>query len=371
MADDPMDKSHDILVIGAGPAGSSAARTAALRGAKVLSIDQKRNLGSPIQCGELVSQWIFPFLPSFSRSIVQTIDKLITHIPNGGPFEMKSPGFMLDRSLFDRELATSAILSGAEISIGTKALDLTSEGVIIEKDGKRKLIQSKVVIGADGVDSIAARRCGQPQIERIFALQYEVVLFESQSHADIFFDKDYEGGYAWFFPKKRTANVGIGIVASKMSHLPELLDRFLNHLKESGKLPKIEIVSKTGGSIPCNPRLKSLFGNVLLVGDAAGHAHPITGAGILNAVVGGEIAGRVAAEAVLKGDMGYLKNYETQWEEAFGKTLTYGAMKRKFIEENWGRPEINFINLIRKTWVGFKEYYEERRRQSGLKFRRN
>jgi flavin-dependent dehydrogenase len=98
------------------------------------------------------------------------------------------------------------------------------------------------------------------------------------------------------------------------------------------------------------------------VGDAAGHAHPITGAGILNAVIGGEIAGRIAAEAIDRGDLQYLENYEMEWRETFGKSLLYGALKREFLEENWNKSEVNFEGLIRKSWVGFKEYYEDRRK---------
>ena len=98
------------------------------------------------------------------------------------------------------------------------------------------------------------------------------------------------------------------------------------------------------------------------MGDAACHAHPISGAGIFNALVGGEIAGRVASEAIRRGDLDHLKNYETEWRETFGESLSYGSSKRKFLEENWNRPGVDFEGLIRNTWVGFKEYHEDRRR---------
>jgi len=82
----------------------------------------------------------------------------------------------------------------------------------------------------------------------------------------------------------------------------------------------------------------------------------------LNAAMGGEIAGRIAAEAVDKGDLNYLEQYETEWKEVFGKTLFYGSLKRRFLEENWNRPGVDFDGLIRKTWVGFKEYYADRKK---------
>jgi geranylgeranyl reductase family protein len=359
-----MTKLYDIVVIGAGPAGSCAAQAAAQRGARVLLIDRRQRVGIPIQCAEFAPQWIFRHASLPSNCVIQGVEKMVTHFPNGISYEMKSPGYMLDRSLFDKELAASAVLSGANISIGTKAVGLSPEGLVVERGSKKETIPSKVFIGADGVSSPIARMLGQLPLKTIAALQYEVVLSEPRSHVDVYFHKDYEGGYAWLFPKGRTANAGVGIVLSKASRLPNLLDNFLNSFVKSKTLHGIQIVSETGGFIPCEFYRKNLFQNVLLAGDAAGHAHPITGAGIFNAAVGGEIAGRIAAEAVAKRDLNYLEQYETEWRETFGEALSYGASKRKFLEENWNQPGVDFEGLIRKTWVGFKEYYQDRREMS-------
>lgn len=364
MAEVPITESYDILIIGAGPAGSSAAQAAAQKGAKVLLIDRRQRIGVPVQCAEFVPQWISRHVHFSSTCILQTVETMVTHLPDRTFHEMRSPGYMLDRSLFDKELATSAILSGAEISTETKALGLTSKGVVIERGTKKKFIKSKVIIGADGVHSSVVRWVRQPSVKTIVALQYEVVMPKPQNHMDIFFHRGCEGGYAWFFPKGRMANVGAGVVPSRTSLLPNLLSNLLNTLKEFKKLSRVEIVSKTGGSIPCDPCRQTFFGNILLVGDAAGHAHPITGAGILNAVIGGNIAGRIAAEAIDRGNLRYLKNYEIEWRETFGKSLLYGALKREFLEENWNKPGVDFEGLVRNTWVGFKEYYEDRRGES-------
>jgi hypothetical protein len=93
-----------------------------------------------------------------------------------------------------------------------------------------------------------------------------------------------------FFPKEER-QFGHRIILQTPT-LPNLLDQFLNRLVESKKFSTIDIVGKTGGSIPCEGPRQTVFQNILLAGDAAGHTHPITGAGILNAVIGGEIAGR-------------------------------------------------------------------------------
>ena len=354
--------SYDIVVIGAGPAGSSAAQAASQRGAKVLLIDRRQRLGIPVQCAEFVPQWISRQASFSPACIMQRVEKMVTHLPGSITYEMKSPGYMLDRSLFDKELAASAVLSGVRISIGSKAIGLSTEGLIVERSSKKETIPSKVFIGADGASSAVARFVGRNSLRTLAALQYEVILSEFQSSVDVYFHKDYEGGYGWFFPKGKTANVGIGIVSSKASRLPDLLEHFLDILRGSRKLEEIQIVSKTGGLIPCESDQRRLFKNVLLVGDAAGHAHPITGAGIFNAVMAGLIAGRIAAKAVETEDLRYLAQYEIECQEAFGESLSYGTLKRKFLEENWNRPEVDFEELIRKTWVGFKEYYQDRRK---------
>ena len=361
MGEASLAESFDIVIIGAGPAGSSAAKTAAERGAKVLLIDRRQRVGVPVQCAEFVPRWISRHAHFSPTCVHQTIDSMVTHLPDGASYEIKSPGYMLDRSLFDKELVASAVLAGAKISIETRAVGLLAEGLRVERGPEKAIIRSKILIGADGVHSAIARFVGQPSLKTLVALQYEVVMPKPQNHVEVFFHKDFEGGYAWFFPKGSTANVGVGVVASKTAQLPSLLGDFLNLLRKSKKWASAEIVSKTGGSIPCEPYRRTFFDNILLLGDAAGHAHPITGAGIFNAAMDGEIAGKIAAEAVVRGDLHYLENYEIEWQEAFGKILSYAALKREFLEANWNQPGVDFEGLIRKTWVGFKEYYEDRR----------
>jgi len=356
-------EAYDLVIVGAGPAGSSAAQAAAQKGAKVLLVDRRQRVGVPVQCAELVPQWISRHATFSSKCVLQTIGSMVTHVPDGTSAEMAGPGYMLDRSLFDKELVVSAILSGAKIFTETRGTSLSSEGLIVERGSGKETIKAKVIIGADGVHSTVARWVGLTPGKTIVALQYEIVNPCPQDYVDIFFHAEYEGGYAWFFPKGTTANVGLGIIPAKTSLLPSLMENFLRRLLHAKGLTGIEIVGRTGGSIPCGKPRQTVFGNILLAGDAAGHAHPITGGGILNAVIGGQIAGRIAAEAVERGDLRYLENYETEWREIFGNTLAYGALKRDFLEENWSKRGVDFQDLIRKTWVGFKEYYEDRRKR--------
>ena len=128
--------------MGAGPAGSSAARAAARRGAKVLLIDRRQRIGVPVQCAELVTQWISRHAHFSSNCVIQTTETMVTHLSDGTSpdktYEMKSPGYMLDRSLFDKELATSAVSAGAKLSTETKAIGLSPEGLMVEQGTKKR-----------------------------------------------------------------------------------------------------------------------------------------------------------------------------------------------------------------------------------------
>ncbi len=368
-AQDPVvsrEAAYDVVVIGAGPAGASAAQAAAAAGLEVLIVERRQRVGEPVRCAEWVPQAILRHVSIASKSIRQTTDLLITHLPNGKSYEVTSPGFVLDRSFFDKEMVMAAAASGARISIETEATALTRRGIIVRHGTEQKEMDATVIVGADGGDSSMARSLGLPSMKKIVALQYETSNPYAQSEAEIFFDGDYMGGYGWFFPKGRTANLGLGVLPQH-AHLLERLLEGLRERVEQKKHARLVILGRTGGSIPCGGPRRTVFGKILLAGDAAGHTHPITGAGILNALLTGRIAGRIAAEAVKKGSLSHLENYELEWRELLGGGLSYAASKRDWMEENWSRTDMDFEKLIRRTWTGFKEYHEGRRRNSLFK----
>ena len=118
-------------------------------------------------------------------------------------------------------------------------------------------------------------------------------------HTEVYLSPDIYGGYGWLFPKGDTANVGLGMKRNNAhSHrIHAMLGRFMEKLKKDGKI-KGDPLNSTAGWIPVKPLEKSVNGNILLVGDAAGHTHPITGAGIFTAVSCGKMAGNWAAKAL-------------------------------------------------------------------------
>jgi digeranylgeranylglycerophospholipid reductase len=146
-------------------------------------------------------------------------------------------------------------------------------------------------------------------------------------------DPEIYAGYGWLFPKKEVANIGIGLRTTPRNPIKTraVLERFISRLRASGRVTG-QAVGYTTGWIPAEPIRQAVYGNVLLVGDAAGHTHPITGAGIANAVICGEIAGKWAARSVEMDDPGVLHHYNDQWLDLLQETLDHGHQRRQTME---------------------------------------
>jgi flavin-dependent dehydrogenase len=173
-------------------------------------------------------------------------------------------------------------------------------------------------------------------------------------HTEIYFRKEWFGGYGWIFPKKSYAHVGIGVKTDAnafSSTVNKLLNEFIVELEQKGKIKK-RPRSKTGGLIPVGGPVESVKGNVLLVGDAAGQTHPITGGGVPQAIICGKIAGKIAANAVQK-KKDLLKEYDKKWRVIFEDELMRARRKRMYLELQWNHLD----KIIKKCWPGFHEYY--------------
>ena len=348
----------DILIVGAGPAGSSAALYATKYGAKVLLIEKKRFIGEPVQCAEFIPKLILSELEISRDSIVQGTKGMRTYLPNGECVESCLPGYVINRSMFDKELAKKAADDGAEVRINTLCGLKKGEKIFIKENGKKELIIPKVIIGADGPKSTVGKWINSVNREFIIGIQHSVPLVSPLDFIEVYFDQDFFGGYGWLFPKDKSANVGIGIRCdSKIKagkSLGDILNKFVKLLEKDGKVENSPFFT-TSGLIPVGGPLNTVKDNIMLVGDAAGQTNPITGGGIAQAVICGKIAGKIAAQAIQKEDIEMLNDYENEWREIFGKPLERAQAKRQFLESNWNQLD----KIIIKCWTAFREYYYE------------
>jgi len=348
----------DILVVGAGPAGSSAARTAASRGLEVLVVERRDTIGVPVQCAEFIPAPLLGEIDLARDFVVQSVSEMRTILPDGEITVMRSPGFMIRRDLFDQSLARAAEEEGARVLASTRVLRMEEGAVVVRSSGEagEESVAAKVIIGADGPCSTVGRWIGSENRYLIPAVQWRVPLVSPMEHTEVHFHEEFYGGYGWLFPVGREANVGLGR-KRRNAHdegIGKVLERFVSRLAEEGKVEQRPIRT-TAGWIPAEAARKVTRGNVLLVGDAAGHTHPITGAGVSQAVIGGRMAGKWAARAVETGDLSLLGAYEEEWRELFGDAQARARRRRKSLEENWDRLE----TAVKASWIAFREYYAD------------
>jgi geranylgeranyl reductase family protein len=343
----------DVLVVGAGPAGCTAARSAAEAGVSVLVVERQSSIGHPVQCAEYVPAQIVRYVSLPERAIAQRIQTLRTYLPDGSEIETAAPGRVLDRATFDKALAVDAYRAGVRLWTGARAVARTRRGVQIRRGRTEREIECRVIIGADGPRSTVSQWIGQQTNAYIDARQVEIVLTEPQPSTHVYFDPRYVGGYGWCFPKGRTATVGVG-VNKRMGGDPR---QALEHLLDRLQIRRDAIVGRTGGLVPSGGEVAQIgVDNVLLAGDAAGHTHPITGAGIATAVIGGTLAGKAAAQAVHSGDLADLKAYEHEWAAFMRRPLHHGLSKRQRLDQNWTEDPDELAALLRETWIAFKGY---------------
>jgi len=345
----------DILVVGAGPAGSSAATAAAKKGMSVLVADRSARIGIPVRCAEYIPAQLLGEVNLGSEYVAQRIRGMRTWLPDGSHVETVAPGFTIHRDLFDQTLAREAERAGAEILLSTTVLYRDNQEVVVRKKDRELLkISPRIIIGADGPHSKVGEWISSVNRHLIPSVQARVLLKNPLEFTHVYFHKDIYGGYGWLFPKGNEANVGLGRKKKNGNDvsLKKLLEQFIGRLVEEGKIfPKV--LKWFGGWIPAEPVRRVVKGNVLLVGDAAGHTHPITGAGIAPALISGRKAGEWAVKAIEAKDLALLSKYENDWRDSYGEAIDRAYHRRNLLERHWGQLD----TIIKTCWVAFREYY--------------
>jgi geranylgeranyl reductase family protein len=292
--------SHEVAVIGAGPAGCSAATALARRGRAVLLLE-KAALPRYKTCGGGLLPRAFQRLPAHAREVVESSfhSVLLNFQGEGLQFTATRPEPMLRmvmRADLDHLLATEAQKAGARLVAGCAVKQVISKNDRVELTTDQGLFQARFLIAADGVHSLTAKACGWPALPRLApAIEWELHFAEedfARFGRTARFDFGFvESGYAWVFPKRR--HLSVGILTTRRSNV-NLAARLEDYLRFLG-INRIERTEKHGWLIPLEPRRGGLArGRVLLAGDAAGLADPITAEGISHALE----SGLLAAEAI-------------------------------------------------------------------------
>ncbi|MFH0948943.1 MAG: NAD(P)/FAD-dependent oxidoreductase [Candidatus Aenigmatarchaeota archaeon] len=345
-----LKNSYDVVVVGAGPAGSSTARRCAELGLDVLLLEKRDEIGAPKRCGEGLSMnneaKLGIKIPK--NCISSSIDGAIVYAPNGRAVTVVSEqtkGYVLERKSFDKWLASEAAMAGAKIVSKADVTDVMKEdkkicGVIASYFGIEYKIKSKVVVAADGVESMIMRKAGLRTNKKLnlvdSGFQYEMagLKLKNPRMIELYFGASIAPrGYVWIFPKSNeTANVGVGISGGSKT-AKEYLDAFI---ESKPWLMSASILEVNAGCIPVGGLMENMVGDGILgVGDAVNQVNQIHGGGIAESIFAGRIAGDVIKSAIEKNDVSTkgLEPYNTIWWKERGSRLENVEKVRQTFEK--------------------------------------
>jgi geranylgeranyl reductase family protein len=321
----------DVLVVGGGPAGSTAARLLA-RDHDVAIVEEHRTPGEPLQCAGLVTE---RGVPMFAReSVVSEVKGVRLHSPLGFALTLESRSsraYVIDRSHFDRIMFHEAVDAGAVPKLGTSVRSLadSAHGVraSLRSEGKEESIEARIVVGADGYKSICRRFSGLPSPKHMLTgIQVDVKCVDiDPDFVEVFFGRDVAPGFfAWAIPAGDLTR--LGLCTWDASDAPAV---YLKKLLARPQFRGCKRVSTTSGKIPIGPGRSAVGGRIMLVGDAACHAKPLSGGGVYTGIKGAELCAHTASEFLESRGRTTLKAYDSLWNEEFGKELSRAFRVRR------------------------------------------
>lgn len=324
-------RSFDVVVVGAGPAGSTAAMSLA-EGHDVALLEEHPRPGVPVQCAGLITP---RGIPSFAaKSIISTVRGARIHSPLGHilTIEGKEPkANLVDRALFDRIIFERAVDHGAVPMLDTKVVSLSqgneTVSLGVKGNGDADSLSSPVVVGADGYRSACRRATGLPPARHMLTgIQVDLKgVDHDQDLVDVYLGNDVAPGFfAWAIPGPDFLRVGL--CTWRTDDAPAA---YLKSLLSRPEFAAGHRIASSSGRIPVGPGKRAVSGRVVLVGDAACHAKPLSGGGVFTGIRGAELCSKVV-DGFLRDPSGTrLEDYDRLWMSEFGKELAKAFRIRK------------------------------------------
>jgi len=325
---------HHVVVIGGGPIGSVAARSAAEAGARVLLIERGGAGDAGSLCTGLVSPRTLPALGVSEASVLRRIRGVEAHAPGGRRLTIRADetkAVVLDRAPLEAELRERASDAGAEIRLRCEAVGLRRGAVDVRSSAGRETISAGVVVVAAGLDSALCRAASLPRPARLFHAAQAIVESEPErgDEVRVFVGREVAPlFFAWAVPAE-PGRTRVGLAAPAGTDPGPFLDRLLGR-----RFADAAIRERRFGRIPIGPLPQPIGDGCLLVGDAAGQVKPLSGGGLYTGAICARIGGRAAAAAALddRVDRAMLERYAVACDRAVGGELRFGLAARDVLE---------------------------------------
>jgi digeranylgeranylglycerophospholipid reductase len=329
---------YDVIIIGAGPAGSYAAGQLAGAGHSVLVLEQKSGVGEKICCAGIVGRDCIKQFPVSEEVILRRANSARLFSPPGRVVRVwreQTQAYILNRPAFDRLLAERAMIAGAEYILNARAETVVPGDdrvdVVVSHQGKNRDMQAQAVVLATGFGSSLVRKLGTGRsTDFVMGAQAEVET-GAPEETEVYFGREVAPGFFGWLVPNFPGRALVGVMSRRAPGV--YLRRLISNLVAQGKIASDNVVISYGG-IPLKPLPKTHGNRLLVVGDAAGQVKPTSGGGIYYGLLCAGIAADVLNRGLENGDLSAkaLSEYEKRWRRKLGWELRIGYWTRKIYE---------------------------------------
>ena len=333
----PDSPEYDVIVVGAGPAGSRSAEVLASAGYNVLLTESDPQIGFPVHCTGIVSEECFERYDLPQELVIRTQQSFVLRSPQGRGLSIPLPSkaFVLNRPDLDRVLAERAQSSGARLLMSTKIDEVTWENpnVLVRgmTEGQGVELSARCAVIATGFGSPLARDFWPVPKQNVLSGCQMIVRAPDIKEIEVFTGKFLgQGGFGWLVPW-RDGYALTGLLTRK--HTVSLMYSLVEKLQSEGRIEGTEEQFYCR-PIPLGTPTTTYKDGMVGVGDAVGQVKPTSGGGIYYALLAADCAGKVIGDSLMANDLSAanLKRYDDEWQAILSKEISQGVMLRSALE---------------------------------------